>query len=79
MRGTSTTTGEDEPHDVARNVFAVLSKAFQHNMLYDLAFEASNPTISIYANEVLLGALGWNAYDRYETEMRALLECATAT
>jgi len=60
---------DEEPHEVTKNVFYALSAAFYHNMLTDLAFELSNPTINVYANEVLLTALGWRSYDTYLTEI----------
>lgn len=64
---------DEEPHEVTRNVFGALSAAFYQNMLSDLAFELSNPTINVYANEVLLVALGWRSYDTYLAEMTSLL------
>lgn len=67
---------DEEPREVTKHVFHALSAAFNHNMLADLAFELSNPTINVYANEVLLTALGWRSYDTYRTEMRALLASA---
>jgi hypothetical protein len=50
-----------------------LSAAFDQNTLSDLAFELSNPTINIHANDVLLVALRWKSYDTYLTEMKSLL------
>jgi hypothetical protein len=64
---------DEEPHEVTKNVFRALSAAFYHNMLVDLAFELSNPTINVYANELLLVALGWKSYDTYLVEMTSLL------
>ena len=64
---------DEQPHEVTRNVFDALSAAFYHNMLSDLAFELSNPTVNVYANEVLLVALGWKSYDKYLAEMKSLL------
>ena len=64
---------DEQSHEVTRNVFEALSAAFYHNTLSDLAFELRNPTISVYANEVLLAALGWTSYDTYLTEMTSLL------
>jgi len=64
---------DEQPHEVTKKVFDALSAAFYHNMLSDLAFELSNPTINVYANEVLLVALGWKSYDTYLTEMKSLL------
>lgn len=68
---------DEEPHEVTRNVFRALSAAFYDNMLADLAFELSNPTISVYANEVLLTALGWRSYEMYLAGIRALLDDTT--
>ena len=67
---------DEEPHDVTKQVFAALTAAFNDNMLYDLAFELSNPSINIYAGEILLGGLGWRTYDRYVSEMISLLGAA---
>jgi hypothetical protein len=64
---------DEQPHEVTKNVFAALSAAFSHDMLSDLAFALSNPTINVYANEVLLVALGWKSYDTYLAEMTSLL------
>ena len=64
---------DKEPHEVQKNVFGALSAAFYDNMLADLAVDLSNPTINVYANEVLLGALGWRSYDTYLAEMKSLL------
>ncbi len=64
---------DEKPHDVTTNVFHALSAAFSENMWFDLAFELSNQTINVYANEVLLVALGWTTYDKYLAEMRSLV------
>jgi hypothetical protein len=64
---------DEEPHEVTKNVFGALSAAFYSNMLADLAFDFSNPTINVYSNEVLLVALGWQSYDTYLAEMNSLL------
>ena len=68
---------DDEPHEVTNNVFNALTRAFRDNMLYDLGFSLSNPTINVYADGVLLVALGWRTYDEYLAEMRAMLSPAT--
>jgi hypothetical protein len=70
---------EEEPHDITKKVFEALSAAFYPQMLSDLAFELSNPTITVYANEVLLVALGWNTYDKYLAEMESLICPPTAS
>jgi len=64
---------DEQPHEITKNVFGGLSAAFYHNMFSDLAFELSNPTINVYANEVLLVALGWKSYDTYLAELKSLL------
>jgi hypothetical protein len=64
---------DEQAHEVTKNVFDALSAAFNQNVLSDLAFELSNPTINVYANEVLLVALGWKSYDTYLEEMKSLL------
>lgn len=68
---------EEMPHEVTRNVFSALTAAFEDNMLFDLGFELANPTINLYANEVLLVAMRWTTYDHYEHEMNSLLALAT--
>jgi hypothetical protein len=64
---------DEEPHEVTKNVFTRLSHAFNKDMLLDLAFYIGNPSITIYANEILFGALGWSTYDIYFSEMKNLL------
>jgi hypothetical protein len=64
---------EEEPHEVTKKIFGALSATFYHNTLSDLAFELSNPTINVYANEILLGALGWTSHEIYLAEMKSLL------
>ena len=68
---------EDIPHEVTRNVFGALGAAFEDNMFFDLGFEIANPTINVYANEVLLVAMRWTTYDDYEREMESLLALPT--
>jgi len=65
---------DDEPHKVTANVFNALTSAFINDMFSDLAFEISNPSINIYASEILFTALRWNKYDRYLAEMSAMLD-----
>ncbi|HSB06454.1 MAG TPA: hypothetical protein VLK23_14815 [Thermodesulfobacteriota bacterium] len=67
---------DEKPHDVTMNVFGALSNIFHDSILYDLAFDISNPSITIYANEVLLAVLGWNTYAKYEAEFQDLLSRA---
>ena len=62
-----------EPHEVTIAVFAALTRAFRDNMWADLAFDLGNPSINIYAGEVLLTALRWVSYDTYLAEMKQLL------
>ncbi len=64
---------ESDPFDVTRNVFRKLATSFRDNLIYDLAFDLENPTIDIYANEILLGALHWTTYEKYKEEMEALI------
>jgi hypothetical protein len=64
---------EEDPHQVTTNVFRQLVIAFWDNPLYDLAYDLGNPTIDIYANEILLGGLNWTTYEKYRTEMEELL------
>ena len=65
----------DEPdsHPFTTKIFNALSAAFLSNPLSDLAFDLGNPTIPIYASEILLTALGWNSYEKYLVEMAELL------
>ena len=64
---------EEEHHPTNERVFEALNSAFADNMFADLAFELSNPSINIFASEVLLTALGWRSYEIYLTEMHELL------
>jgi len=59
--------------DISSQVFSVLSYSFRENIFADLAFSLSNPSITIFAYEVLLEALGWTTYDKYVSEMETLL------
>ena len=64
---------EEDPHQVTTNVFHQLTIAFWDNPLYDLAYDLENPTIDIYANEILLGGLNWTTYEIFRSEMEELL------
>jgi len=64
---------EEDPHRITTNVFHQLLLAFWDNPLYDLAYDLDNPTIDIYANEILLGGLHWTTYEKYRLEMEELL------
>ena len=64
---------DEQAHEITKKVFDALSAAFSQDVLSDLAFELSNPTIKVYANEVLLVALGWESYATYLKEMKLLL------
>ena len=65
---------EEDPYPVTTNVFRQLTVAFWNNSIYDLAYDLGNPTIDIYANEILLGGLNWTTYDKFRTEMEELLD-----
>ena len=65
--------GRKEPDKATRRVFSALDRSFSDNPFSDLAFDLGNPTINIYAGEVLLTALGWTTYDTYLAEMKELL------
>ena len=64
---------EEEPYDVTKAVFHALNRAFSNNPFADLAFSLRNPTIPVYANEILLTALRWTTYYEYVQELRGLL------
>lgn len=64
---------EGKPNTVTENVFDHLSRAFHNNPLLDLAFSLSNPTINVYAHEMLINCLGWISYDYYSDDMRSML------
>ena len=64
---------EDKLNPVNENVFEALSLAHFTDVWHDLAFSLSNPTINIYAGEILLVALRWTTYDEYLTAMKAML------
>ena len=70
---------EEDPHRVTANVFRQLSIAFRDNLTYDLAFDLGNPSIDIYANEILLGGLNWTTYERYREEMEDLFDLERAS
>ena len=57
-------------------IFDRLAQAFDDDIFADLAFELTNPTINIYANEILLTALRWHSYEIYLAEMKQLLNPA---
>jgi hypothetical protein len=50
-----------------------VNDAFADNPFSDLAFDLGNPTINIYASEILLTALGWTTYVAYLANMKELL------
>jgi hypothetical protein len=54
-------------------VFDALDDKFMDNQWADLAFDLGNPTIAIYAAEVLFTALGWHTYDKYLEAMTQLI------
>jgi hypothetical protein len=64
---------EVDPHKVTTNIFHQLLNAFRNNLIYDLAYDLENPTIDIYANEILLGGLKWTSYEKFRSEMEELL------
>lgn len=64
---------DEDPHKITTSVFNMLSSCFREDMFHDLAFSLSNPGITVYANEVRLTALGWGTYEKYLSEMGALL------
>lgn len=64
---------DDESHEVTDKVFSALSDAFFDNAWSDMAFDLSNPTINIYANEILLTAMKWSSYDTYLHELKSML------
>lgn len=64
---------DEGSHLATRQIFNALSLAFWNNPSSDLAFDLGNPTIPIYANEILFTALGWNSYERYFVDMTELL------
>jgi len=64
---------EESLKPVSEAVFAGLNDAFYDHPFADLAFDLGNPTIPIYAREILVTALGWTTYERYLAEMKRLL------
>jgi hypothetical protein len=70
---------DEESHEVTSNVFSALSDAFFNNAWSDLAFDLSNPTINVYANEILLTAMKWNSYDKYLQELKSMLMQKTSS
>ncbi len=70
---------KEDLHEINRKIFQGLSLAHYADPLRDLAYDLSNPTITIYANEVLLGALKWTTYETYVAEVTALLDEACSS
>jgi hypothetical protein len=64
---------DEKPLEPTRRIFSALNRSFINHPFSDLAFELGNPTINIYAGEILLTALGWTSYDKYLAEMNKLL------
>ena len=64
---------EEKSHESTRRIFGKLSEAFFDSPLSDLAFDLTNPTIPLYAGEVLFTALGWDTYKKYLGEMTEIL------
>jgi hypothetical protein len=64
---------DEYPREITANLFAVLSHSFREDMFHDLAFSLSNPSITVYSSEILFIALGWTTYEKYLSEMEALL------
>lgn len=64
---------EEQSNLVTRNVFRNLTAAFYNSVWSDLAFDLSNPTINLYADQVLLAALAWTTYDKYLNGMNSML------
>jgi len=67
---------DEDPYKIKINnkIFEKLTIAFYKNMFSDLAFDLSNPSITIYAKEILLIALKWYNYDIYYKEMKELFD-----
>ena len=63
----------DDPYNITFTVFNILSVAHYHDIWHDLAYELSNLSITIYAQEILIGALMWLSYEDYFNEMKELL------
>jgi hypothetical protein len=64
---------EESLNPVNKAIFSALNDAFYEHPFADLAFDLGNPTIPIYASEILETALGWITYDAYLAEMKQLL------
>ncbi|MFC2019834.1 hypothetical protein ACFLU4_07830 [Chloroflexota bacterium] len=67
---------DEDPYKITTNVFNMLASCFREDVFNDLAFSLGNPGITVYANEVLFTALGWGTYEKYLSEMGALLSNA---
>lgn len=65
---------EKDPYEINKKVFEKLTLTFSKNMFFDLAFDLSNPGITIYSKEILLIALKWYNYDIYYKEMKELFD-----
>ena len=64
---------DETPHDITKSIFDKLSFSFIDNPLSDLAFSLANPSINVYASELLQVALKWGSYEKYVSELEALL------
>lgn len=64
---------DEVPHETTKKVFHKLVEAHYENMMLDLAFDLSNPSITIYANEILINVLKWRTYEVYLKEMNSLI------
>ena len=65
---------DEQSHPATSVVFDALTIAIMDNMFADLAFSLSNPSIPVYAKEVLLTALRWDTYDKYLEGIRDILK-----
>jgi hypothetical protein len=64
---------EEDSHTATKGTFAAFSVAIMDNPLSDLAFDLRNPSIPIFASEILCTALRCNSYEKYLGEMTELL------
>lgn len=64
---------DKELRELNRKVFSKISYENRNNMLADLAYDLGNPTIIVYANEILLGLFHWNTYGIFRNELLEML------
>jgi hypothetical protein len=69
---------DDELREPSRTLFNRLAAQYFDDPMWDLALDLSNPTIDVYANEVLLGVLRLTDYSQYQRAVDAIFNANAA-